>query len=86
MADRRVTKTGKKNGDIASLCNAGEYWSPRSKVDAIADIEVGLHRYFVDEAGHESDIEIVTTRSGTSYLKTDADETSKNNLSNLPDC
>lgn len=86
MADRRVKKTGKNNGEISSLCNAGEYWSPRSKADVIADIDAKLHRYFVDEAGYESNIEVVTTTTGTKYLKTYADATSKNNLSNLPDC
>lgn len=86
MADRRVKKTGKNNGEITSLCNAGEHWSPRSKAEAIADIEGGLHRYYVNEEGYESNVEVHKTASGTKYLKTNADATSKNNLSKLPDC
>jgi len=86
MADRRVRKTGKNNGEITSLCNAGEYWSPRTKADAISDIEAGLHRYFVSEEGYESHVEVHKTTNGTKYLKTNADATSKNNLSKLPDC
>ena len=40
MADRRVTATGKdSDGDITRLCNSGELWSPRSKADAVNDIE-----------------------------------------------
>ena len=87
MADRRVRKTGKDSSrEITKLCNDGEYWSPRSKADVINDIESKLHRYFVNEAGHESDIRVATTASGTKFLRTDADATSKNNLANLPDC
>ena len=47
MADRRVTASGKdRDGDITRLCNGGEYWSPRSKANAISDIESKTHSYF----------------------------------------
>ncbi|MFP4554792.1 MAG: DUF3892 domain-containing protein [Actinomycetota bacterium] len=83
MADRRVRQTGKDaDGDITSLCNTGQTWSPRKKTDAVSDIRSGAHTYFVDEAGHRSDVHV--TADG--HLRTDADATSKNNLDNLPDC
>jgi|GEM_PF-487966 len=86
MADRRVTQTGKDtDGDITSLCRPGEYWSPRRKADAIADIENRTHRYFVNEAGYESEVHVVE-RGGRKHLRTYADATSKNNLDNLPNC
>jgi hypothetical protein len=87
MADRRVKKSGKdKDGDITSLCNAGESWSPRSKSNVISDIDGNLHRYYVDEAGYTTDVSVVKRSDGTKFLRTTADKTSKNNLDNLPDC
>ncbi len=87
MADRRVTHSGKNtHGDITSLGNPGEWWSPRPKADAIEDIEGATHRYYVREAGYESDVTVVTRNDGTKYLRTTADRTSRNNLDNLPDC
>lgn len=86
MADRRVTASGKdRDGDITRLCNSGEYWSPRSKADAISDIESKTHSYFVDRAGYRTDIHVVN-EGGKKYLRTSADKTSQNNLDNLPDC
>jgi len=83
MADRRVTRTGKDDdGDITSLCNTGETWSPRLKADAVDDINDGDHTYYVMEAGYRSDVHV--TSEG--HLRTYADETSKNNLDNLPAC
>lgn len=83
MAERRVRQTGKDyDGDITSLCDTGQTWSPRRKADAVSDIRRGAHTYFVDEAGYRSDVHV--TEDG--HLRTDADDTSKNNLDNLPDC
>lgn len=86
MADRRVTKTGKDaDGDITSLCHPGMSWSPRKKREAIADIEDDIHRYYVNEAGYETDVRVIT-RGSKKHLQTSSDSTSKNNLDNLPDC
>lgn len=87
MADRRVTRTGKnQSGDITSLCNAGEMWSPRPKADAIHDIELNLHSYFVVwPDGVRTAIRVVQGPSGK-YLRTDRDQTVRNNLQDLPDC
>lgn len=47
MADRRVRRTGKDDdGDITSLCNSGESWSPRKKADAISDIKNGTRQTY----------------------------------------
>lgn len=86
MPDRRVTQSRKgDDGDITALCNPREYWSPRRKADAISDIENDIHVYYVDRAGHRSVVQVVNDRART-YLRTTADETSDNNLDNLPDC
>jgi len=86
MSERRVMKTGKdEDGDITKLCHSGEYWSPRSKRDAIADIERGTHKYYVRSDSGTAYIRVVNGPKGK-YLRTDADATSSNNLTNLPDC
>lgn len=87
MAKRYVRQTGKdKDGDITRLCNSGEFWSPRSKADAIEDIESGTHEYWVNWANYpETKIRVVPGARGK-YLRTDRDQTSKNNLDDLPDC
>ena len=87
MADRRVTASGKnRDGDITKLCSAGEYWSPRSKADAISDIENRYHTYYVQQPG-TTRVEVrVVNEGGNRYLRTTADRSSKNNLDNLPDC
>ena len=87
MARRAVIRTGKdKDGDIISLCNPEESWSPRSKQDAISDIESGTHIYYVPwTSGPHTEIEVVNGPRGK-YLRTRRDGTSGNNLDNLPDC
>jgi hypothetical protein len=87
MAKRYVRQTGKdKDGDITRLCNSGQFWSPRSKADAIQDIESGTHEYWVNWASYpETKIRVVTGTQGK-YLRTDRDQTSRNNLDDLPDC
>lgn len=86
MADRAVRKTGKNNeGDITSLCDDGASWSPRSKADAIRDIESGAHTYHVPWKTGRTEIRVVDDPDGK-YLRTDRDSTERNNLDDLPDC
>lgn len=86
MADRAVYKTGKNiDGDITALCNSGAYWSPRSKQDAIRDIEADVHSYHVPWTDGRTEIRVVQGSSGK-YLRTDRDNTTRNNLDDLPDC
>ena len=86
MADRPVRKSRKdRDGDILALCNNGDFWSPRSKHDVINDIEGGTHTYHVPWTSGRTDIRVVNGPSGK-YLRTERDNTQKNNLDDLPDC
>lgn len=86
MADRTVNRTGKNTeGDITSLCSSGAYWSPRAKRDAIQDIEDGTHTYHVSWPEKRTVIKVVSGARGK-YLRTDRDDTQRNNLDDLPDC
>jgi len=87
MSKRQVRKTGKdSDGDITKLCNNGDYWSPRSKADAISDIELGLHTYVVPWTDGETQIHVVNDPVKGKYLRTDRDNTTRNNLDDLPNC
>lgn len=86
MSDRAVRKTSKAaDGDILALCDDGAPWSPRSKSDAIADIENGTHAYYVPRTTGRTEIRVVYGSAGK-YLRTDSDATTRNNLDDLPDC
>ena len=87
MADRQVTRSRKdRDGDITALCNPSTAWSPRRKSDAIADIESRTHTYFVRWSdGIRTEIRVVNGPR-SKYLRTDKDNTSRNNLDDLPDC
>lgn len=87
MARRAVTQTRKDDdGDIAALCNPAEWWSPRYKRGAISDIESGTHSYYVPwSGGKQTPIQVINGSTGK-YLRTDRDNTSRNNLDDLPDC
>jgi hypothetical protein len=86
MADREVTRTRKdKNNVITALCNPSAGWSPRSKADAINDIEFKTHTYHVKWPEKRTEIRVVNDRDGK-YLRTDRDNTTRNNLLDLPDC
>lgn len=87
MADRPVTQTRKDGeGDILALCNPGSPWSPRKKYDAIYDIEHREHRYYVPWSdGTNTLIRVVNGPTGK-YLRTDKDDTQRNNLDDLPNC
>lgn len=88
MTDRRVIASGKdSDGDITKLCHAGEIWSPRSKADAIDDIESKRHTYYVkDSLNRRADVHVAGTTLTGKYLRTDPDSSCSNNLDNLPDC
>jgi hypothetical protein len=85
MADRKVERTGKDpDGDITKLCGGG-IWSPRMKADAIRDIDLNLHTYYVQTGIYRTNIHVVNGPTGK-YLRTDPDTTNSNNLDDLPDC
>ena len=86
MADRAVRRTRKdRDGDIIALCDSGASWSPRSKRDAINDIESGIHTYHVPWKDDRTEIRVINGSKGK-YLRTDRDTTPRNNLDDLPDC
>lgn len=86
MSDRAVRNTGKdSDGDITKLCDPGAVWSPRYKADVIKDIEGGVHTYYVPWKSGRTEIRVVNGSSGK-YLRTDRDDTTRNNLDDLPDC
>ena len=85
MADREVTQTRKDKDVITALCNPKQSWSPRSKEDAIQDIESGAHTYHVQWSEKRTEINVVKGPTGK-YLRTDRDSTTRNNLLDLPDC
>ncbi len=85
MADRPVTHTRKdRYGNITGLGKPGEYWSVRASADCIGDIETGAHRYYVPWTSGSTWIKVVNGTGGE-YLRTDRDNTSRNNLHDLPD-
>lgn len=85
MSDRAVRQTGKdRYGNIISLADSGEAWSPRPSADAIRDIETGTHTYHVPWNSGRTEIRVVSGASGK-YLRTDRDNTAANNLDDLPD-
>lgn len=87
MADRRVTASGKDNdGDITQLCNGDFTWSPKSKTDAISEIENKTHTYYVkDDQGRRADVHVAGSWPNK-YLRTDPDSSCSNNLDNLKKC
>jgi len=86
MADRRITRTRKdKDGDITTLCNPEMLWSPRSKAEAIWDIENRVNTYYGQWTEKRTEIRLVNGPTGK-YLRTDRDDTTRNNLDDLPDC
>ena len=86
MADREVTQTRKDQyGDITALCNPSSLWSPRSKDDVIRDIESRTHTYHVQWPDKRTEIHVVNGATGK-YLRTQRDNTTRNNLFDLPDC
>jgi len=81
--DRRVKATKRdRSGNIVALCNPGQSWSPRRKVDVIKDINSSKKSYYVQELPQRRYVRVV----GPDALMTTDDTTSKNNLDNLPVC
>ena len=84
-ATRIVKATGKDaDGDITSLCNDGEPWSPRGKAGAISDIKGGNIEYRVKSASRPL-VHVLKGESGE-HLRSTADASTADNLDNLPDC
>jgi hypothetical protein len=90
MKTREVTHVRRNDdGDITALCNPGEAWSPREKEDAIADIEMGNHDYYVVVKGNKVPIDVVhrpmAAKDKGFYLRTVKDGEMPHNLDELPE-
>lgn len=86
MIERKVTKSRKdSNRNITAICNPGEWWSPKTSIEVIKEIEEKLYSYHVILSGEKVDIKVIRGETGK-YLRTDPDKTTKNNLDELPDC
>ena len=84
MADRAVRQVGKdQTGNIISLADSGQPWSPRSSEDCVRDIETRTHSYHVPWLRGHTEIQVAKDASGR-YLRTDRDDTMVNNLEDLP--
>lgn len=84
MIERKVTNTRKDTkGKIIGLCNPVEWWSPRTAVEVINDIEESFYTYYVIVGGQKVLIKVFNG-SVEKYLRTDPDKTTKNYLNDLP--
>jgi hypothetical protein len=72
--------------DITEICNPIEPWSSVSKKDAIREIESSVYQYFVNWGAFSTQIKVVVNKYDQKYLRTDKDNTKRNNLEELPDC
>ncbi|MGY2747671.1 DUF3892 domain-containing protein [Arthrobacter sp. UYCu723] len=84
MADRPVTHSRKDQyGNITALGNPNGAWSVRSSSLIISDIQARAHTYYVPWQSGRTEISVVHGSYGP-YLRTDRDNTSRNNLDDLP--
>jgi hypothetical protein len=84
MNAREVTHVARdEDGTITAIGNPGESWSPRSKEDAVRDIDGHQFKYYVKPGPMEVKIDVVHP-SGR-YLRTEPDESEIDNLESLPD-
>lgn len=84
MTERPVTRaTQDSAGNIVAVGNPGHPWSPRSPHEVIRDIEGRIHTYYVPWKSGRTEIRVVSGSKGK-YLRTDRDNTTRNNLDELP--
>jgi hypothetical protein len=82
---RAVTSVMKSpKGAITHVCNDLESWSPVTVADAVAQIQARTVGYVAFGGGTFSVIKVVSDGKGGFYLRTQSDETSADNLDNLP--
>jgi len=87
MADRKVTHSEKdSDGDIIGLCWQGaDGLKYVSRATAIGHLTKGTHRYYVEFEAPAVDV-VARPEDNPTYLTTEADGDSRNNLDNLDDC
>ncbi len=78
--DRRISATKKdRKGNITSLCNPGQSWSPRRTQDVVRDISSGRQSYYVQDQERRSYLRSI---SGVLQAGPDPDDA----LTRLPTC
>ena len=91
---KQVTGTSKDDdGDITALCGTGFTVDKQTAIDETLRAGNGhdgqATPYFVNTGGASVNVRVYERTTGdptTRYLRTDHDETTTNNLDNLPDC
>ena len=81
---RDVTSVKKKRGTITHLCNDAASWSPVTVDQAIEEIRARTVHYFARRDDARVAIVVVRDGQGGFNLRTVADNTSRNNLDELP--
>jgi hypothetical protein len=81
---RDVTSVKKKHGTVTHLCNDAASWSPVTVAQAIEDIQAGTVHYFARRDDSRAPIVVVNDGHGGFYVRTRADNTSRDNLDKLP--
>ena len=86
--ERQVTQTIKSTvhrwETVDGLC--GSSWGRVTEQQAVDEIDNGVHNYYVQQPGTNR-VEVVTYWAhGAKHVRTTPDQSSNNNLVNLPDC
>jgi hypothetical protein len=81
---REVTSVKKKVGKITHVCNDGATWSPVAVSQAIQEIQAGTAKYFARRGDSAALIKVVSDGRGGFFLRSQPDQTSADNLDNLP--
>lgn len=84
MPERRVTavRLDSAHAYVTHLLNATEDWSPLAAPDAIVEIQLGIHNYYVEHSGKHAQV-VDASDDGGRYLRADTDTTPHNNLLDL---
>ena len=81
MSSRSITHVTTDGTKTLRLCNPSEWWSPRSSVDVIVDIESGQHTYWAIDSNR-----IVRRIIVTNGRLSAPDEHGTDTLHGLPVC
>lgn len=88
MARRQVKCTIKDSmREVTHVGGQDNYYARFYEIErnAIYHIENKIHSYFTSVDGQEAEV-LVVTINGQKHLRTSRDGTTRNNLSQLPDC
>ena len=81
---RTVTSVKRRRKTTTHLCNDLESWSPVPVADAVRQIQAGTAIYLAVSGESVAFIEVVSDGKGGFYLRSHADQTSADNLDQLP--